>query len=90
MEHGSFTPIVMSAYGGFGKETSVFLSRLIDLISKKNDMPISDVANYVRTKISFELVRSQVTCLRGSRGLKKTHIDTEEIEVVENKGKIKE
>jgi len=29
VEHGSFTPVVLSAYGGFGQETERFLSKLI-------------------------------------------------------------
>ena len=90
VEHGSFTPIVMSAYGGFGKETSIFISRLIDQLSKKNDMQASIVANYLRTKIAFELVRAQVMCIRGSRSLRKPYLDVAEIEVVQNKAKIQE
>ena len=30
VENGSFTPIVASAYGGFGVETNRFLSAIID------------------------------------------------------------
>ena len=80
----------MSAYGGFGKETNIFISRLIDQLSKKNDMKASIVANYLRTKIAFELVRAQVMCIRGSRSLRKTYLDVAEIEVVQNKVKIQE
>ena len=35
VEHGSFTPIVLSAYGGFGRETERFISNLITKISEK-------------------------------------------------------
>ena len=72
IEHGSFTLIAMSAYGGFGKETNTLISRLIDQIALKKDMQTSIVANYLRTKILFELVRVRVNYIRGSRGLKKT------------------
>ena len=91
IEHGSFTPIVASSFGGFGKETSCFMSRLIDKIAKKKDMEKSVVANYVRTKVSYELIRSQVACIRGSRSLwKKPVIDTGEIKIVNNLAKIQE
>ena len=60
VEHGSFTPIVLSAYGGAGRETERFFALLIRKIAEKRDVPISVVANYVRTKLSFVLVRSQV------------------------------
>ena len=82
VEHGSFTPVVFSSFGGCGKETSCFLSKLVEKISSKHDMEKSIVANYVRSKVSFELVRSQVACVRGSRSLKKISIETSEIEVI--------
>ena len=90
VEHGSFTPIVLSAFGGYGPETSRFVSKLIEKISLKKDIERSVTANYVRTKVSFELIRSQVACIRGSRGLKKMLIDSGEIEVVANSATIPE
>ena len=35
VEHGSFTPIVLSAMGGFGVETSRFVKRLIEKVAGK-------------------------------------------------------
>ena len=91
VEHGSFTPVVTSSYGGFGKETSAFLSKLIEKLSEKNGMERSEVASYVRAKVSFELIRCQVACIRGSRSLwKKTLINTGEIELVNSLARIQE
>ena len=90
VEHGSFTPIVLSAYGGFGRETERFVSNLIHKIAEKKDMPVSVVANYIRTKISFILVKSQVLCMRGSRKVWHQHLDTQEAEVVQSTGVIME
>ena len=84
IEHGSFTPIVLSAMGGCGRETSRFVSKLIEKVAEKKDMMTSMVANYIRTKLSFELIRSQVMCVRGSRTLRGVEIDTAEIEVIHN------
>ena len=84
VEHGSFTPVVLSAYGGVGRETSRFISSLITKISEKHDLQQSTVANYIRTKISFDLIRSQVMCIRGSRKRRKIEIEAQEIEVVES------
>ncbi len=90
VEHGSFTPIVASAFGGFGVETGRFVSKLIEkMASKKGDEP-SVVANYVRTKISFELVKSQIACIRGSRKRKKMVVDVAEMEIVANDSAIAE
>ena len=68
--------------------TGVFISKLTEKLAEKKDLTESVVANYIRSKISFELVRSQVACIRGSRRLRKIRIDTEEMEVVNNSSNI--
>ena len=83
IEHGSFTPLVFSSFGGCGKETSCFLSKLAEKIAKKYDIESFIIKNYMRTKLCFELVRSQVACIRGSRSLKKIAIETSEMEVLD-------
>ena len=91
IEHGTFTPVVMSSFGGFGKETNIFVSKLVEKVAEKKSLERSLVASYIRTKVSFELIRAQVNCIRGSRSLwKKTQIDTGEIEVVQNSSNIEE
>ncbi len=89
IEHGSFTPVVMSAYGGFGVETGRFVASLIDKVAEKRGLHRSFVANYIRTKLSFHLVRSQVLCIRGSRSLYTPTINIDEVEVVQESAGIK-
>ena len=90
VEHGSFTPVVLSAYGGYGRETSCFVSKLIEKIAEKQDTERSVVANYIRSKVSYELVRSQVECIRGSRSRKKIQMDLKEIEFVNSVTEIRD
>ena len=90
IEHGSFSPIVLSAYGGCGRETERVVSKLIEKLAEKKDVPRSTMANYIRTKLSFELVKSQVMCLRGSRKLWSTKLDVQEAKVVQCVGAIRE
>ena len=90
IEHGPFTPIVTSAYGGYGRETSRFLATLIDKVADKHNMEKSIVANYIRTKLSFEIIRSQVLCIRGSRTLKKSVLEIADVEVVQHVAGIRE
>ena len=40
VEHGSFTSLVFSAYGGAGRETHHFLSTLINHLAEKSDVSI--------------------------------------------------
>ena len=91
VEHGSFTPIVISAFGGLGKETSRFVAKLADKISEKKQLETGVVSNYIRKKLSFELIRSQVDCIRGSRSMwKRPVIDIGESEIVNGAASILE
>ena len=72
------------------KKPSRFLSVLIDKVAEKHDMHTSIVANYIRTKLSFEIVRSQVLCIRGSRTLRKAVVDVGDVEVVQHVAGIRE
>ena len=89
IEHGTFTPLVFSSCGGNGFETGVFIKKLTEQLAEKKDLATSVVSNYIRTKLSFELTRSQVACIRGSRRLRKINIDAGEIEVVTSTANIR-
>ena len=90
VEKGTFTPVVLSSLGGLGIESSRFLSKVIELVSQKKDLEQSVVANYIRTKISFELVRSQIACIRGARSLKVMSMDVDDAEIVHSECVIRE
>ena len=67
VEHGSFTPLVMSTSGGWGPSATVAYKRLASLISAKVSQPYSTTLNFIRCKLSFSLIDSTVMCLRGAR-----------------------
>ena len=69
VEHGSFTPIVMSAIGGMGRESTKFFVRLSEIISEKRHEPYSLISAWIRRKLSFALINSVCVCIRGSRSL---------------------
>ena len=69
VEHGSFTPIVMSALGGMGRESTKFFARLSEMISEKRHQPYSLVSAWIRRKLSFAIINSVCVCIRGSRSL---------------------
>ena len=71
VENGTFTPLVFSATGGMGRECRMFFTRLSEMIAEKRNISVSSAMNFVRTKISFSLLRSALLCLRGSRTLRK-------------------
>ena len=67
VEHGSFTPLVFSTSGGLGKAAEVTYKRLASLIASKREVEYSTIRKWLRNKISFSLLRSAITCIRGSR-----------------------
>ena len=85
VEHGSFTPLVFSCLGGMSPECANFYNRLADKISEKRNIETSKGRSWVRTKLSFCLLRTTQLCIRGSRTrrqhLQETVADTN-IEVV--------
>ena len=70
VEHGSFSPLVFSPYGGNGREAERFLTELAQKLSDKKQMDSSIVIHWLRGKLCFILLRSAVLCVRGSRTIK--------------------
>ena len=64
---GSFTPLVFGTNGGMGNECQRFLRHLADRIAQKDTEPYHVVITWLRTQISFELLRSVHACVRGLR-----------------------
>ena len=68
IEKGSFTPIVLSTFGGMGPEAEKFHNRLAQLIAVKRNETYASVMNYIRTRLRFCLLKSVLTSIRGTRG----------------------
>ena len=66
------------------------MKKLIEKLAVKKGEEISVVANYVRTKVSFELVRSQVACVRGARKMQKMTVDTGEMSIATANARLQE
>ncbi len=75
VEHGSFTPLIFSCLGGMSVECTHFYNRLADKYGEKKNLSISKARTWLRTKLSFCLLRSTHMCIRGSR-TRKQHTDS--------------
>ena len=64
---GTFTPLVFSATRAMGRECSMFVKKLSQLISIKQKEESSMATYGIRRRISFALLRSCLLCIRGSR-----------------------
>ena len=67
MEHGLFTPLVVSSVGGLGREATAFLKRLVALMANKTGASYSQLMGCLRCELGFCLVRDSLMMLRGSR-----------------------
>ena len=70
IEHGSFTPLVFSCFGGMSEECSKFYNRVSDMISEKRNIEPSVARSWIRTKLNFSLLKTMNLCIRGSRSTK--------------------
>ena len=72
IEHGSFTPIVMSATDGMARECSKVYFRISEMITEKRDQSYSVIVSWIRRKISFSLISNISSIgiwIRGSRSV---------------------
>ena len=68
VEKVSFTPIVGSTFGGWGKEADRHHKRIATLIALKRNEEYTDVISYIRTRLRFSVLKSILTAVRGVRG----------------------
>jgi len=61
IEMGSFTPLVLSTFGGMGGAATTVYKRLASLLSAKRDQSYGLVMSWLRCSISFSLLRSAIT-----------------------------
>ena len=65
VEHASFSPIVFSASGGYGKSASAFFKRVASMLADKRKESFSSLLAFIRSRVSFSLVRASHASLRG-------------------------
>jgi len=69
IELASFTPLVFGTTGGMGKEALVFYRCLADRLSHHGSMSYSSTLAWIRCTLSFSLLRSATTCIRGTQSI---------------------
>ena len=65
--HASFTPFVLSVDGLLAQEAQFVIGRFADRLSTKWGKPYGKVMGWVRTRLSFAILRATNRCVRGSR-----------------------
>ena len=70
VEHSSFVPLIFPCTGGAAPGSTKTVQKLAEKLSEKRNESYSDTINFIRTEISFALLRSAILCLRGCKNLK--------------------
>jgi len=64
IEHGTFTPQVLSTMGGMGRAATFFYKRLASLLSEKWNENYSQIMGWVCCRLSFALLGASFMCIR--------------------------
>ena len=71
IEHSTFVPFVLTCTGGLGPAATLTLKRIGNLLAERHvDSPYCQIMGFLRTRLSFALLRSALMCLRGTRSIK--------------------
>ena len=69
VELGTFTPLVFTTTGGMSNECQRYHSRLPELLAVKKQESYASTIAWIRTRVSFGILRSALVCLRVSRSI---------------------
>ena len=72
IERGTFIPLVFTTTGGMSNECQRYRSRLAKLLTVMRQENYASTVAWIRTRVSFAILRSALVCLRGSRSRRRT------------------
>ena len=86
IEHGTFTPLLVSVSGGMGKECSMFHKHVAERLAVKTGERYEKIISTIRCKLSFLILKLALMCVTGSRSHNLKTIN--EFELVSNLARI--
>ena len=81
VERGTFTPLVFTTTGGMSDECQRYHSRLAELLAVKKRENYASTITWIRTRVSFAILRYALVCLQGSRSRRRTARNTQETDL---------
>ena len=81
VERGTFTPLVFTTTGGMSDECQRYHSRLAELLAVKKQESYASTIAWIRTRVSFAILRSALVCLRDSRSRRRTTPNIQETDL---------
>ena len=88
-DQSSFCPLIFGCTGGDAAAATRTMQRIAEKLNEKRHQSYSETINYVRTKISFALLRSAILRIRGCRFLCKTQFINNSINAITEEGRLK-
>ena len=70
VEQGTFTPLVFTTTGGMGEECKRYHIRLAELVAAKKGEDYANTVSWIRSKVSFAILRALYSALEGREHLK--------------------
>ncbi len=67
IEHSTFTPLVMPTTRGLAAEANIFYKSLAACLADKWEHPYPSTIAWLRSRLTFSLLRSSIQCIRGCR-----------------------
>ena len=90
IEHSTFTPLVLSATAGMGKEATVFFKHLASMLAQKWEPSYSSSLCWLHCHLSFSLLHSAIQAITGARSSKGHAVWVPiDVELVASKSKCK-
>ena len=80
VEQATFTTLVFTTTGGMAPECQINHKRLAELLSAKKGEDYSTTMSWIRTRISFAILRTSLLCLRGSRSMRRVNLNLKEMD----------
>ena len=75
VEQATFTPLVFTTRGGMAPECQVYHKRLAEPLSAMKREDYSTTMSWIRTRISFAILRTSFLCLRGSHSMRRVNLN---------------
>ena len=80
VEQAMFMTLVFTTTGGMAPECQIYHKRLAELLSAKKGEDYSTTMSWIRTRISFVILRTSHLCLRGSRSMRRINLNLKEMD----------
>ncbi len=81
VDHGTFTPLVLSTTGGMGRESETFFKRIAEKMARRTGQRYSETMSFIRKRLRFDLLRTTIIALRGERGISSKGVEISELDM---------